>query len=112
MKPETAFRISLVIPFLKTLKHTTFFPIQQMAINGDPDFLLCIRGEFVALELKDVGSHPRPLQIYKLKQIERTGGKIFVADRSNWVTIKEQIKQLDKGVLNCKSLRKTPTSPQ
>lgn len=97
MKNETKFRQNKVIPFLKTLKHTAYFPIQQLAFSGDPDFLLCVHGRFIALELKDTGQVPRPLQQFKLDQVTRTGGLSLVADPENWQIIKERLSRIDKG---------------
>lgn len=96
-KPETRFRNAQVKPFLKTLKMTTAFPIQQMAIHDDPDFLLCINGRFVALELKSRKGKVRPLQDYKLTQVRRTGGLSFVADQDNWDSIKKILILMDRG---------------
>lgn len=94
-KEETRFRRSAVRPFLKTLKNTYFFAIQQLAISGDPDYLLCVRGKFVAMELKRSGEEPRPLQKYKLDEIERTGGLSLVATPDNWDQIKLFLTELD-----------------
>lgn len=97
-KPETRFRVGKVKPFLKTLKHTYAFPIQQLAIIGDPDFLLCVRGLFVALELKDDDKKPRALQRRKGDEVERCQGIYFVATPSNWKEVKEQLTNLDGGI--------------
>jgi hypothetical protein len=97
MKPETAFRQNRVVPFLNSLLHTAVFPIQQLAISGDPDFLLCMQGRFVALEIKDRGEVPRPLQQYKLDQVVRTRGVALVADPDNWEQIKSVLSQYDRG---------------
>lgn len=96
-KPETVFRTGKVLPFLKTLKNTISFPIQQMSFVGDPDFLLCCRGLFVALELKSGDEEPRPLQRHKLAEVERTGGKSLVARPKNWESIKLLLRHLDGG---------------
>lgn len=94
---ERAFRVNKVIPFLKTLANTVSFPIQQVAISGDPDFMLCCRGRFVGLELKRKGQKPRPLQNFKLGEIVRTGGVALAADPDNWASIKELLTRLDQG---------------
>lgn len=96
-KPETVFREGQVIPFLKTLQNTIFFPIQQMSILGDPDFMLCIRGLFVALELKDTKGALSKMQEYKLGEIDRTGGVALVADPRNWPEVREILANLDHG---------------
>lgn len=95
MKPETRFRKNQVLPFLKTLKNTSFFAIQQVAISGDPDFLLCMRGHFVALELKASGGKLRALQKYKLAEVEGHGGIALVADPDNWEQVKKTLLMLD-----------------
>lgn len=88
MKPETRFRQNKVLPFLRKLKNTKRFPIQQSAISGTPDFLLCIYGRFVALELKDSGEKPTKLQEFELEGVRNAGGVSLVADPDNWDAIK------------------------
>lgn len=95
MKPETAFRKNRVIPFLKTLKNIAFFPIQQISISGDPDFFVCLNGNFVALEIKSKGGRTRPLQEKKLSDVVRAGGLAIVAEPSNWEQVKKQMSKLD-----------------
>lgn len=96
-KPETIFRQGQVMPFLKTLKNTMYFSIQQVAILDDPDIVLCMRGKFVALELKARGERPRPLQRHKLNRVEEAGGFSLVADPDNWERIKKVLTKLDQG---------------
>ena len=96
MKPESVFRLR-VTKFLKTLPHTAFFPIQQMAISGTPDFLLCIRGQFVALELKSEKGGLSALQKYNLDLIAKHGGKVIVSFPSTWEVDKELLLSYTKG---------------
>lgn len=96
MKPESRFRTSQVAPFLKTLRNTTAFPIQQVGITGDPDYLLCCGGDFIALELKVDGKKPRRLQQFKLDQVTRCGGLSLVATPNNWQDIKLLIQKRDR----------------
>lgn len=111
-KPETKFRQNAVIPFLKTLKNTFFEPVQQVAINGSPDFVLCVHGRFVALELKAPGERPRKLQDYKLAQVERTGGLRLVADPDNWEEIKQTLSEMDKSKEEAWSKKNSNKSPR
>jgi hypothetical protein len=97
MKDETKFRQNKVIPFLKRLKKTTFFPIQQSSISGTPDFLVCVNGTFVALELKSEFGELSKLQAYQLWRILNSGGVTMVAKPSNWDDIKDQLTKLDTG---------------
>ncbi len=96
VKPETKFRNSQVLPFLKSLRNTFFEPIQQLAIVGSPDYLLCCNGDFIALELKIDFKKPRRLQAYKLEQVTRCGGLSLVATPSNWNDIKQIILNRDR----------------
>ena len=96
-KTETVFRQNQVIPFLKTLRNTWFEPIQQKAIVGSPDFVLCVQGRFVALELKADSGSLSKLQEFKLAKITSSGGHSLVAAPNNWVAIKEQLSAMDQG---------------
>lgn len=97
MKPETKFRVKTVKPFLELLKNVHPFPIQQLGINGTPDFLLCCYGKFVALELKSMEGELSTLQAYNLWRVLQTGGLSFVANPETWKNIKEIFIKLNKG---------------
>jgi hypothetical protein len=95
MSTERSFRTGQVIPFLKSLKNTFFEPIQQMAIVGSPDFVACINGRFVALELKSKTGKLSPLQMYKLNQITFCNGISLVVSPNNWENVKKTLSDLD-----------------
>ena len=97
MKAETKFRTSKVIPFLKTLPNTWFEPIQQVAINGSPDFVLGCAGKLVLLELKADNGKLSELQKFKLQDAMAKGSIALVASPKNWEWIKARLTQLDKG---------------
>lgn len=97
MHPETRFRTSTVLPFLKTLRHTVVFPIQQKAIRGTPDLLLCCSGKFVALELKSEHGCLSALQKYNLEQVRKVGGVAIVASPLNWREVSYMLAKLDEG---------------
>lgn len=97
MKPETAFRTRKVDPFIKKLNQTAGFSIQQTSIVGDPDKILCIRGMFVAVEIKDKGGILEPLQEYNLSRIVAAGGYAYVADPTNWDEVKGFLKLISEG---------------
>ena len=42
--------------------------------RGTPDLLLCLNGQFVAMELKVEGNKLEPAQIIHKRKIERNGG--------------------------------------
>ena len=94
-KEETNFRRDKVTPFLKSLKKTAYFPIQQLAILGDADFILCSAGHFIWLELKRDGDEPRPLQKYKAFWVEQCHGTVIIACPSNWAKVQKQILRID-----------------
>lgn len=97
MKPETRFRINQVDPFLRKLNATTSLSIQQRAISGTPDKLLCSNGRFVALELKRDGGEVSELQKIKLREIHASHGVAMVACPANWAKAKEILLKLDRG---------------
>lgn len=95
---ETPFRQTVVIPFLKTLRNTVAFPVQQVGISGTPDFLLCMSGLFVALELKGDGGRLSKLQDFNLKQVRKKGkGLAIVASPENWIAVTYLLSKLDQG---------------
>ncbi len=96
-KAETRFRNNKVTPFLKRLANTVYFSIQQVSICGDPDFILCCNGHFVALELKAPGEEPRPYQQFKLEAVSHAGGISLVARPDNWAMIAYVLASLDAG---------------
>jgi hypothetical protein len=94
MNPETRFRTQTVDPFLKELPNTYAMSVQQVALVGDPDKILCINGFFVALELKARGGRLSKMQKYKLDQISAAGGVALVADPDNWERVKARLREI------------------
>lgn len=92
-QPETRFK-NKVRRDLEELERTWICKIQQVAKRGDPDFILCVNGQFVALELKKDGKEkPDPLQYHKLEKIIIAGGLAYVAHPQNWKKIYETLKR-------------------
>lgn len=52
----------------------------QASKSGVPDILACIKGRFVALEVKkpDTVNNTSKLQVYNLNKIKESGGKGYV----------------------------------
>ena len=97
MKPETLFRRK-VENFLKKLDNCWHESIQQQSIRGTPDILCCIRGAFVALELKATeDSKLSALQLHKLKLIYMGGGFAYRVDPSNFEIIKVALLKINDG---------------
>lgn len=83
-KPETLFK-EKVQDFIKTLPNTWCLKTQERTIRGIPDLLLCIKGQFVAIELKkSVEDEPDPLQEFNLTKITKAGGASLTAYPENW----------------------------
>lgn len=88
MKPETKFRNYTVIPFLENLKRCKVFSVQQLALVGDPDLVICLNSFFVALEIKASGEAPRPIQEFKLSEVRKSGGAALAVSPDNWEDVK------------------------
>jgi hypothetical protein len=94
MQPETKFKIK-VMADLKKLPHILFVKTQQVAIRGTPDILACIKGRFVALELKrSQEERADPLQAHNLDMIEFAGGLAYVVNPTNWPAVYEAMTSL------------------
>ena len=93
-KPETVFRTNRVRPDLLALPNTAVFAIQQKTIRGDPDFILCINGMFIALELKSEDGEAAPLQAYKLETVRRAKGIGIVATPDSWPQAYDLLKEI------------------
>ncbi len=96
-KPETVFRekFSKRLDEIASLWHES---IQQVAIRGTPDKLLCINGYFAGVELKATDEEePSPLQKHKLQSIIRAGGMAFVAHPGNEEAVLSAIRKVAQG---------------
>lgn len=47
--------------------------------RGTPDILCCLEGRFAAIEVKQPGKGPSPIQEAQIHKIEQAGGIAFVA---------------------------------
>ena len=70
---------------MNSLPNTWFVKIQQVTLRGTPDFLLCVHGVFVALELKSSSAEkPTELQAYNLAKIAKAKGLALLVHPENW----------------------------
>jgi len=91
---ERSFRVS-IYKYLDALQATWWESIQQVAIKGTPDIIMCINGFFVALEFKkDNKTKPSKIQEYKLECIRSAGGVALVVCPENWKEIYALLKKL------------------
>jgi hypothetical protein len=95
-KAETRFK-NKVRADLASLKNTWFVKIQQQTIRGTPDFLLCVNGVFVAIELKTAKGKLDRLQEFNLDQIIKARGISIVATPKMWDGIFNQLIEISEG---------------
>lgn len=94
MQPETAFKIR-VLRDLDAIDDVFVIKIQQVSTRGDPDIVLCVKGHFVALELKTDKGRADPLQLYKLRKIEKTGGYAFIVRPKHWKIVRHYLSEFN-----------------
>lgn len=59
---------------------------------GTPDVFACIRGRFVAIELKKAGGRVSKIQSYRLEQIRESGGVgVVVSSRNEFREVLDQV---------------------
>ena len=84
--------------YLKTLPNTWFFKASERSLGGIPDFILCVNGIFVALELKrDSKAKTSKLQGYTIERINEAGGLAVVTSPENWAKVFGVLKTLSEG---------------
>lgn len=74
MQAETKFKERVRKALDKRKPKLWYTKIQQLAKRGDPDFLICANGHFVAWELKVGANVATPLQEYTLHSIQLARG--------------------------------------
>jgi hypothetical protein len=67
---------------------------QEKSRKGVPDRFVCLVGLFVAIEEKDEGEEPTPLQAIVLADIQRAKGIAFSTTPSAWPAHYEMLKDL------------------
>jgi len=95
-KPETIFK-ERVRAKLETLDNCWLVKINQVSIRGIPDFLICLNGGFVAIELKiDFDKARNKLQDWTLTCIAHAGGLGLVVTPDNWEETFNMLKDVSK----------------
>jgi hypothetical protein len=93
-KPETKFK-EKVLKDLKSLgKNVWFVKIQQVAIRGTPDLIICAAGLFVAIELKVENGEVDLLQAKTLLDITNANGRSFVVTPGSWPEVLREIESI------------------
>lgn len=117
MKPESAFR-KKVDQFLRTLPFCKSLSIQQKAITGHPDKVLCLAGWFVGLEIKTDEGSPSARQILTLEEVLKAKGVALICRPNNFEEVKEILRKISKGIrydqhaLQGLTPPKNPTNPR
>ena len=68
-----------------------------MASNGTPDFLICYKGCFIAVEAKAGKGKTTALQQVRLREILKAEGTPLVLNEKNYVELSEVFDAIDEG---------------
>lgn len=58
---------------------------------GIPDLIICLKGKFIAIELKNEIGKPTALQLHNIEQIKKSGGQAYILKPENFEKWKEEI---------------------
>lgn len=83
MQGETRFK-QRVLKDLEKIPECYCLKTQERSRRGVPDILLCLKGDFIAIELKVDGERPTKLQDVVLSRIREAGGLAFSTTPSQW----------------------------
>lgn len=61
---------------------------------GTPDFLICHRSQFLAIETKAQGNKPTALQEATMQRIRDAGGRVLVIDETNVDQLRKLIEEI------------------
>lgn len=67
-----------VLAYCKGRKDIAAYNIVSASVRGVPDVLCCVRGRFIAVEIKGAADTLKPIQAAQIEQIRQAGGKAFV----------------------------------
>ena len=59
--------------------------------SGIPDLIICLKGKFMAIELKNEDGKPSPLQSYNINKIKQSGGQAFILRPREFEKFKEEV---------------------
>lgn len=75
----------------------------MVAVRGIPDFLMCVNGQFVALELKkDQSEQADWLQQYHIAEITKAGGWATIVSPETWDQVYSILCRMARGELSLK----------
>lgn len=98
-KKETVFK-ERIRPLLDALPRSWWVKTQMLAVLGIPDFIGCVNGYFVAIELKkDGSSKASAIQEWVLGRIQKSGGIGLVVSPDDWAGTFRMLVDLASGKL-------------
>lgn len=65
--------------------------------SGIPDLLVCCNGQFLGVELKAPKGRPSDLQIYNLREIDRSGGYAILLYPDDYPIFQQLIQAIQSG---------------
>lgn len=97
MKPETRFQTKF-LKLLKELPNTWYVKVSQKTISGTPDIIACVRGTFIAIELKaSLKSNMSKLQYYESDRICEAHGLFYICCPENHEVVINDLKMIAYG---------------
>ncbi len=66
-----------IMRFLKSLPESDWEVSPPGSVSGKPDITGCLKGRYVAIEVKRPGKIPTPIQSYKLKKLKAARAVAF-----------------------------------
>ena len=87
---------STVLKELNAKPGVFVFKTIQCNERGIPDIIVCYKGMFIAIEIKDGKDRLSPIQKEQLKRIEAAGGKAWaiyniMEFRAAWMTLESEV---------------------
>ena len=76
-----------IMRFLKSLPESDWEVSPPGSVAGKPDITGCLKGRYVAIEVKRPGEKATPLQRYKLNKLKRAGAVVDVAYHTDNVKV-------------------------
>lgn len=91
---ETKFK-ERIKPELEALPHSWWLKTQMVSTLGIPDFIGCVGGRFIALELKrNAHEKARPLQLWVLDKVRQAGGYALVVSPEIWDSVYSSLTEI------------------
>lgn len=96
-KPETRFK-NRIRPKLEALPNSYWVKIDQVSQRGVPDFMGCLRGQMVLMELKaSEKQKPTRIQEWHLQKAANAGALAFIVNPENWESTYELLQDIASG---------------